>query len=125
MLAPGELALQIANTVAFIAANPTALALTPRTKHKDGTGVRWVEGEPRPAQTLRLIDQSTSRNTWPGLIQTSDGRERLTDFILLGAPDVVVELWDFWLDEKGRIYEVAEIYPSNQYELRAAVVRRG
>jgi hypothetical protein len=49
--------------------------------------------------------------------------ERLVDLILLGHPAVIVELWDFWVDGTGTL-EVAEIYPSNQYELRAAVVRR-
>jgi len=123
MLAPGELAAQIANTVAFIAANPSSIVLTPRTRHKDGSGTRFVNGTPRAPQTLRLIDQSTARNTIPGRVQTSDGVERLVDLILLGHPAVIVELWDFWVDGTGTL-EVAEIYPSNQYELRAAVVRR-
>lgn len=123
MLAPAELRVQIANTVAFIKANPSIIELIPRTRLKDGRGTRFQEGEPRNPQTLRLIDQSTSRNTWPGKVRASDGVERLVDFILLGAPDVTVELWDFWVDGTGT-FEVAEIYPSNQYELRAAVVRR-
>lgn len=123
MLAPGELAVQIANTIAFINANPSIVILTPRTRVKDGSGTRFQNGEPRPPQTVRLIDQSTSRNTWPGMVQTSDGRERLTDFILLAAPDAIVRLWDYWVDADGT-FEVAEIYPSNQYEIRAAVVRR-
>lgn len=122
MLSPAELNAEIANTVAFIAANPSSIVLIPRTRIKDGRGTRFQEHEPRPAQILRLIDQSTSRNTWPGMVQTSDGKERLTDFILLGAPTVVVKLWDYWTDADG-VLEVAEIYPSNQYEFRAAVVR--
>jgi hypothetical protein len=124
MLAPAELAIQIKNTIYFINCNPTQLRLTPRTKHKDGSGTRWTNGEPRPPQTVRLIDQSTARNTIPGRVQASDGVERLTDFILLAAPDAIIELWDFWTDDTG-IWEVAEMYPSNQYEIRAAVVRRG
>lgn len=123
MLAAAELSFHIANTIAFIAANPSSITLTPRTRFKDGSGTRFQNGEPRPPQILRLIDQSTARNTWPGMVQTSDGRERLVDFILLGAPDVLVEVWDFWVDADGTL-EVAQIFPSNQYELRAAVVRR-
>jgi hypothetical protein len=123
MLAPGELALHISNTVAFIDTNPTEITLTPRIRQKSGTGTILVPGEPRPPQVVRLIDQSTSRNTWPGKIQTSDGVERLVDFILLAHPDAVVRLWDFWITPEGT-FEVAEIYPSNQYEIRAAVVRR-
>lgn len=123
MIAPGELAVQIANTIAFIAANPTELTLIPRKRIKDGQGARFEDQPPRVMQVVRLIDQSTSRNTWPGIVQTSDGRERLTDFILLAPPDAIVEVNDYWKNTSGT-WEVAEVYPSNQYELRAAVVKR-
>lgn len=123
MLSPTELAVNIANTKAFIAANPSSVALTPRTRVKRGTGVTFAEGEIRPSQVVRLLDQSTSRNTWPGKVQTSDGVERLVDFILLAMPDAIVQVNDFWVTAEGT-FEVAEVYPSNQYELRAAVVRR-
>jgi hypothetical protein len=123
MIAAGELAVQIANTEAFIAANPSSVVLIPRTKHMTGTGTQFVDGSPRPPQTIRLIDQSTARNTWPGKVQTSDGVERLVDFILLGMPDVIVENDDYWKDSKGTL-EVIQVYPSNQYEVRAAVIRR-
>jgi hypothetical protein len=123
MLAPAELKAQRNNTLAFIAANPTTITLIPRTKFKDGSGVTLVNGTPRAPQSLRLIDQSTARNIWPGLIQTSDGRERLVDFMLLGPHDAVIQIWDYWTDSQG-ILEVAEIFPWNQYEVRAAVVRR-
>lgn len=123
MLAPGELAIQIKNTDYFVNCNPTSVVLIPRTRHKDGSGTRWVDGEPRPPQVVRLIDQSTARNTIPGKVQASDGMERLIDFILLATPEKLIELWDFWEDADGT-WEVAEMYPSNQYEIRAAVVRR-
>ena len=123
MLAPAELALQIALTKAFVATNPTTVRLTPRTKTKDGTGVHFVNGEMRVPQTFKLCDQSTARNTWPGKVQTSDGVERLVDWILVAAPDVIVKVNDFWVDADGT-WEVAELFPSNQYEVRAAVVRR-
>jgi hypothetical protein len=124
MLAPAELAVEIANTVAFINANPTSVILTPRTRHLDGKGARFVNGQPKAPQTVKLIDQSTSRNTIPGKIQASDGVERLIDFILLAHPDADIDLYDFWVDGNGRTLEVAELYPSNQYEIRAAVVSR-
>ena len=123
MLPPGELSIQIANTAFFIKCNPSFIALIPRTRHKDGSGMRWVNGEVRPVQEFRLIDQSTARNVIPGRVQTSDGVERLIDFILLATPEKIVQLWDFWEDADGT-WEVAEMFPSNQYEIRAAVVRR-
>lgn len=124
MMSQAELTAQRANTAAFIAANPTVLILIPRTRQKDGSGSRFVNGEPRAPQSLRLIDQSTSRNVIPGLVQTSDGRERLVDFMLLGPYNADIRRWDYWTDASGT-WEVAEIYPDNQYEVRAAVVRHG
>lgn len=124
MRSAAELKYQRAATVAFIAANPTSLVLTPRTKVKDGSGTRFVDGTPRKAQDLCIIDQSTERNIIPGVVQTSDGRERIIDFILLGEHDARIELWDFWTDADGT-WEVAQLFPWNQYEVRAAVVRRG
>jgi hypothetical protein len=123
MLAPAELKYQRENTLAFIMANPTRLELIPRVRVKDGTGTRFVDQAPRESQQLRLIDQSTARNTIPGMVQTSDGRERLTDFILLGTHDAEIDLWDYWVDATGTL-EVAQMFPWNQYEVRASVVRR-
>lgn len=110
-------------TIAFIAANPTDLALIPRKRIKTGTGTTFQDQPARKVQRLCLIDQSSARSPQPGLIQTSDGRERLVDFILLGTHDAVVELWDYWVDASGT-WEVAQLFPANGYEVRAAVVRR-
>lgn len=123
MLSAAELKAQRANTKAFIAANPSVLTLIPRVRFKSGTGVSYQDQPARPPQTFKLIDQSTSSSPTPGLVQTSDGRERLTDYIMLGEPDVEIALWDYWTDANGT-WEVAQIFPPNQYEVRAAVVRR-
>ena len=123
MLAAAELRFQRSNTVAFIEANVTILALIPRTRMKDGSGTRMVNGTARPSQRLRLIDQSAERTPIPGLVRTSDGVERPIDFMLLGRHDADIQLWDYWVDATGT-YEVAQVFPWNQYEVRAAVVRR-
>lgn len=124
MLSAAELKYQRANTKAFIAANPTELVLIPRTRIKSGTGTVFQDGDPRNPQTFKLIDQSTSSSPTPGRVQTSDGVERLIEFILLGESCAEVALWDYWTDSNGT-WEVAQIFPSNQYEIRAAVVRHG
>lgn len=112
-----------AGTIAFIAANPTDLALIPRKRIKSGTGVTFQDQPARRSQRLCLIDQSATRSPIPGLILTSDGRERLVDFVLLGAHDAVVEVDDYWVDANGT-WEVAQLFPANGYEVRAAVIRR-
>jgi hypothetical protein len=122
MTSAAELKLQRRNTAAFIDANPTTLVLIPRTRQRDGVGARFVDGNPRPPQVLRLIDQSTELSPRPGVVQTSDGRERLIDFMLLGRHDATIGLWDYWTDLNGT-WEVAQVFPPNGYEVRAAVVR--
>lgn len=122
MRSAAELKSLRAGTRAFIAANPVELDLIPRKRIKTGTGTTFQDQPKRPPQTLCLIDQSTARSPVPGVVQTSDGRERLVEWILLGEHDAEVELWDYWVDANGT-YEVAQIFPANGYELRAAVVR--
>ena len=112
-----------AGTEAFIKANPVDLELIPRTRIKSGTGTVFQDGPKRTQQRLCLIDQSSAKSPVPGLIQTSDGRERLADFMLLARYNDNVQLWDYWVDDSGT-WEVAQIYPANGYEIRAAVVRR-
>jgi len=120
-----ELRYQREMTNAFIAANPTVLELIPRIRVTDGRGTRWADDAPRFAQQLRIIDQSSSRTPQPGLIQASDGKERLAEFMLLGRHDAVMALWDHWTDAAGQAWELAQIFPWNQYEVRAQVIRRG
>lgn len=123
MRSAAELKSLRAGTKAFIAANPVDLVLIPRSRRKTGTGTQLIDGTPRRRQRMCLIDQSTARNIIPGLIQTSDGRERLVDFILLAEHDATVEVNDYWTDSSGT-WEVANLFPANGYEIRAAVVRR-
>lgn len=122
MRSAAELKALRAGTVAFIKANPVQITLTPRKRIKSGTGVTFQDQPVRDEQTLCLIDQSTARSPVPGVVQTSDGRERMVEFILLGRWDAEVELWDTWTDASG-VWEVAQVFPANGYELRAAVVR--
>lgn len=123
MRSAAELKSLRAGTKAFIAANPSNLALIPRTRIKSGTGTVFQDQDARPEQIVCLIDQSSTRSPQPGVVQTSDGRERLVDFMLLAEHDAVVELYDYWVDSSGT-WDVAQVFPANGYEIRAAVVRR-
>lgn len=123
MRSAAELKSLRAGTKAFIAANPSNLALIPRTRIKSGTGTVFQDQDARPEQIVCLIDQSSTRSPQPGVVQASDGRERLVDFMLLAEHDAVVELYDYWVDSSGT-WDVAQVFPANGYEIRAAVVRR-
>lgn len=119
-----ELAVHRENTLAYIAANPTTVTLTPiDTKERTPAG-GWKEvpGEPRQPQTMRIIE--VSARSEPATVKLQDGTERVVSFWLLGAHDAVVEVGDSWT-EGTREWEVGDIIRSNHYETRALVAERG
>lgn len=115
-----ELAVQRLNTQAFIAANPAAVVLIPRVRHRSGSGTKYEEKDPRPLQIARLVDQTASA---PETGQ--DLQQRKGDYQLLLPHDGQVELWDFWVDGDGVRWEVSGLIPYNGYERRADVTRFG
>lgn len=126
MTAPtAELAHQIRNTEAFIAARYTDLVLTPRSQVRSGSGTSWQDGPPKPAQRVRIIDQSSARSPEPGLVRGADGVQRRVEYMLLGMPEADFALYDTWTDAAGVVWELAELFPFNGYERRAKVVRYG
>jgi len=116
---PAELNINRLNTNAYIAANPIGVTLIPRAKVLSGTGVKWLEGEPRPLQVARLIDGG-ERSAQPA----QDGVQRKDLFQLLLPYDGEVALDDYWI-AGGIRYEVTSILPYNGYERRAGVTRYG
>lgn len=125
MASEQELRFQRTQTRAFIDANVSILELIPRTRHMDGSGTRWVNGEPREPQHMRLVDQSSNIGPVPGAVAASDGVQRLVFYQLVGTHDSIMELWDFWVDDAGVKLEVAELLPDNGYEKRGLVIRYG
>lgn len=120
-----ELRLQRKNTKAFIDANPIVIALIPRTKVNTGTGQQWIDETQRPEQTLRLIDQTRTFGPEPGTVLASDGKQRKAEYQLLGEHDATIGKYDYWIDPKGIRFEVANLIHSNDYEVRAQVIRYG
>jgi hypothetical protein len=122
---PLELEMHRENTLAFIAANPVEVVLTPiATRVRTASG-GWVEsdGTPRSPQIMRIIELGARGE--PATIKLQDGTERNVDFWLLGAYDAAVEVGDHWTAEDGRDWEVGDIIRSNGYETRALVAERG
>lgn len=124
-LSAAELKIQKANTKAFIAANPTALVLIPRTRTNGGGGNKWQDSPPRASQTFRIIDQTRTFGPQPGTVLTSDGQQRKVIYQLLGEADTTIGLYDYWVDGQGIRWEVSDLVPFNQYERRAMVTRYG
>lgn len=122
-----ELEVQRLNTTAFIAANPSLIILTPRSRNKTGSGATWVQHAPRVAQVVRLIDQTASAapETAGASTQSGDGFQRKQQHQLLLPYDGEVGMYDFWIDAEGVRWEVSGILPANGYEVRAEVTRLG
>jgi hypothetical protein len=125
-VATGVLALQRLITSQFIKANPSTLALHLGgvTKTASGGTVRSSPSS-RPAQVLRLIDQSSAIGSVPGPTQTGQGTSRRSTHQLLGAWNATIGVGDWWLDANGHRFEVVELLPFNGYEVRARVIEHG
>lgn len=113
------------NTLAFIAANPTAVTLIPIQEKVRTASAGWTvqSGTPRSSQIMRIIEPS-ARST-PATVKLQDGTERVVSFWLLGAHDAAVAVGDHWTEADGRSWEVGDIIRSNHYETRALVAERG
>lgn len=120
-----ELKYQRRNTLAFIRANPTMIALVPRNAVKTKTGVVYDEQPPRDAQLMRIVDQTRTFGAEPGKQQAADGVQRRMQYQLLGAHDSTIGLHDVWTDADGIRWEVIDLLPPNGYEQRATVIRYG
>lgn len=121
-----ELRAQRKLTTAFIKTQPVVLTLHPRERVKQPAGgFTWTtdpEG-PRDPQTMRLNEPTLGvGNTRPTI--TQDGIERVVEFILLGAWDAEIGVYDVF-DHGGGRWEVVQLVHDNGYERRAIVARHG
>lgn len=105
-------------TLMFIGLDPQEVTLIPRVETETESGAQnLVRQTARAAQVFKLIHQG---GTPGGKVFTTDGTGRREEFILLGAHDADVELFDCW--EVGDVFfEVVGFKPYNGYEQRAVV----
>lgn len=114
------MALMTESTRKFILDDPVEIELTPGQGTKTETasgGYEYTDADPRDAQTFKLINTSGDSATPSG----SDGGEvRKFSYVLVGMPDSVVEVGDWWVDGPNR-YTVTALLHRNGYEVKAAV----
>lgn len=119
---PVELAAQIEQTRAFIAARPITVVLTPHTREGDGSGgKKLVAGEPRAPQVMRLTDTASIRQR---ARSTEVGEQHVEESVLLAMPDAAIAPYDTF-DAYGATWQVKELLFPLDYEIRATVVRYG
>lgn len=111
-------------TLAFINMLPTNVVFTPREKSKKPAGgFVWVEGVPRPPQTVTFIETS-AQGGLPRPTVTLDGVERVAEMTLIGAWDATIARYDFFTHQ-NKDFEVIDLFYNNGYETRALVSGRG
>lgn len=127
MTSTSELKVNRRNTSAFVAERPVTITLTPQRRVRTATGGFEIAPDPdRAPQTFRVIDLTTGYATQRMPPQrTLDGIERSAEFMLLGEWGTLLERFDTWEDGDGSRWEITSVYPDNDYERRAVVVRHG
>lgn len=114
------MALMTESTRAFIADDPVAIALTPgrgTAVETSSGGIDYTDASPRDEQNFKVINTSGDSTIPAG----SDGAEvRKFSYVIVGMPDAVVEVGDWWVDGPNR-YTVTAILHRNGYEVKASV----
>jgi hypothetical protein len=117
-----ELAVQQANTAAFIAVDPVPLALARRTRTPNGAGGYRLGGpsllEP---QVFRLVRQPNKGETGERVLL--DGTTVQVTHHLVGSADADVEEGDSFTFE-DQDYEVVHVWNVGGYEVKAEVTTR-
>lgn len=121
MTSPAELAAQITQTRAFIAADATVVVLIPRVETPTASGgSSYADGTPRPSQTVKMsllnYDQRPS-------VTLAGGVVRLVDYHMIMLPDAEVAVNDYWMIGAQR-YEVVGVSDGRAYEKKVFVSLR-
>lgn len=106
----------------FIMMDPVDVTLIPRVRARTASGgYTWTEGPARPLQTFKFIYGGNTGAGRAGIVETGDGRNRQFTYVMLGDYDAEVGILDRFVDHKGQWWEVEELLPYNEYEVRALV----
>ncbi len=106
----------------FIMSDPVPVVLVPRVSTRTPSGaVKTTDGPPRALQRFKFVYGGNTGAGRAGIVPTGDGRERMFSYIMIGDYNAVVEPGDHWTDESGQSWEVEELLPYNEYELKATV----
>lgn len=116
---PAELAAQVAQTRAFIAADYTEVVLIPRERQATASGGwSYIDGTPRALQRFKLSLLNYDQRPQ---ITIAGGVVRLIDYHLIALPDAVVFVDDYWVDSDGVRFDVVGFSSGRLYELKAFV----
>lgn len=115
-----QLTAQRRMTAALIADDPTTVSLIPITRGTTPSGgFTDTSGTPRDPQTVKLSLLAYDQR--PTI--TLAGVERVIDYHLIGAWDMLIDIGDYWMDEAGTRYDVVGFSEGWDYETKAFVSR--
>ncbi len=111
---------QIRQTTAYIADDPTSVALVPSARVATSSGgFTETDGAPRAPQDVKLIELAFDQRP----TTTLAGVERLIDYHLVGLPDMAIAVGDYWIDEDGCRWDVVGFSEGWEWETKAFVSR--
>lgn len=120
-----ELDVQRSLTKSFIDTAPLELVLKPRNRVRTSTGGwMWQDAVPRAAQVMRLCFTAAGISEVPVSVAGEDGAARKSEMMLLGEWDSELDVNDTF-EVDGHTWIIDQVYVSNGWERRAAVVRHG
>lgn len=119
-----EFLVNMANTMAFIAADPSVIVINRPTEISDGAGgkvtIDLVDAFP---EIVRMIPQGADNATANPITQTTNGSLDRPDFVMLGEPGLTVKRGDFF-EWRDLTWKILTIRQSPQYETKADVAVR-
>jgi hypothetical protein len=118
-----EYDINVTNTQAFIAADPSVITIKRDTYISDGAGGRKKSGAPlllHVDKTVRMVPQGADNATSNPITQTTNGQLDRPDYVLVGEPGLALQRNDYF-DCFGETYEVISIRRSPLYETKADV----
>lgn len=125
MINPAELAVQIENTRAFVAADYVEVVLERSLAVGNGAGgLRRTGWVPLAPQTARLVPGGAGAGEGVAEAVLLDGKQYTVAFTLVALPSFDILAEDEFDHEGGR-YRVASVWRPGGYETKAKVVSRG
>lgn len=122
-----ELWIQRRNTLMFIDADPSEIALIPQQQTRlPSGGLHFTDLPARAVQTFRLIPMSHTEHPIASTttsVSGSAGVQRRHDFTLLGTWDSTMAIRDTWEDEEGNRWVIDALVPYNSYERKALILK--
>lgn len=117
-----EYELNVANTIAFIAADPTVVDIWRDLYISDGAGgkKKSTTSAVGTGKIVRMVPQGADNATSNPITQTTNGELDRPDYVMVGEPGLLLQRKDYF-DFLGATYEVLSVRRSPTYETKADV----